>query len=280
MIDLHSHTTESDGTFSPQELVSAAHHLGLDALAITDHDTFSGYEQAKPFADGLGLNLLCGIEISTALGNPKTKTVHVLGYFLNGGPADEFRDWVLQMQGARRDRNERLAVRLRSLGLDIHIEEVNAIGRSMAGRPHFARLLVQKGYCSSIQDSFAKYLDESAPGYVDRDEPSLEEAIQRVAGGGGISSLAHPIRLGKRNHAEEDELIGQIAGWGLRAIEVYHSDQTAADSARYLELARKYGLLVTGGSDFHGGNKPSIQLGTGFKGNLNISKDLLGAMMA
>lgn len=280
MIDLHSHTTESDGTFSPQELVSAAHHLKLDALAITDHDTFSGYEQAKPFADGLGLNLLCGIEISTALGNPKTKTVHVLGYFLNGGPADDFRDWVLQMQGARRDRNERLAVRLRSLGLDIHIEEVNAIGRSMAGRPHFARLLVQKGYCSSIQDSFAKYLDESAPGYVDRDEPSLEEAIQRVAGGGGISSLAHPIRLGKRDHAEEDELIGQIAGWGLRAIEVYHSDQTAADSARYLELARKYGLLVTGGSDFHGGNKPSIQLGTGFKGNLNISKRLLDPMMA
>jgi predicted metal-dependent phosphoesterase TrpH len=280
MIDLHSHTTESDGTFSPKELVTAAHHLGLDALAVTDHDTFSGYEQARPYADAVGLNLLCGIEISTAWGNPKTKTVHLLGYFLNGGPSDGFRDWVLKMQAARRDRNERLAVRLRSLGVDIRIEEVNAIGRSMAGRPHFARLLVEKGYCTSIQDCFVKYLDESAPGHVDRDEPSLEEAIQRVAGGGGISSLAHPIRLGKRNHAEEDELIGQIAGCGLRAIEVYHSDQTAADSARYLELARKYELLVTGGSDFHGGNKPSIQLGTGYKGNLDISKQLLDAMMA
>ncbi len=280
MIDLHSHTSESDGTYSPKELVAAAHYLKLDALAITDHDTISGYEEARPYADACGLNLLCGIEISTALGNPKTKTVHLLGYFLNGGPSVGFRDWVLKMQAARRDRNERLAVRLRTLGLDIHIEEVNAIGRSMAGRPHFARLLVQKGYCSSIQDSFAKYLDESAPGYVDRDEPSLEEAIQRVAEGGGISSLAHPIRLGKRNHADEDELIGQIAGWGLRAIEVYHSDQTAADSARYLELAGKYGLLATGGSDFHGGHKPSIALGTGYKGNLNISKDLLDAMMA
>ena len=278
MIDLHSHTSESDGTYSPKELVTAAHYINLDALAITDHDTFSGYEEARPYADAAGLNLLCGIEISTALGNPKTKTVHLLGYFLNGGPSAGFREWVLKMQAARRDRNERLAVRLRTLGVDIQIEEVNAIGRSMAGRPHFARLLVNKGYCSSIQDSFAKYLDESAPGYVDRDEPSLEEAIQRVAEGGGISSLAHPIRLGKRNHADEDELIGQIAGWGLRAIEVYHSDQTAADSARYLGLARKYGLLVTGGSDFHGGNKPSIQLGTGFKGNLNISKDLLDAM--
>ena len=239
MIDLHSHTSESDGTYSPKELVTAAHYINLDALAITDHDTFSGYEEARPYADAAGLNLLCGIEISTALGNPKTKTVHLLGYFLNGGPSAGFREWVLKMQAARRDRNERLAVRLRTLGVDIQIEEVNAIGRSMAGRPHFARLLVNKGYCSSIQDSFAKYLDESAPGYVDRDEPSLEEAIQRVADGGGISSLAHPIRLGKRNHADEDELIGQIAGWGLRAIEVYHSDQTAADSARYLRLARK-----------------------------------------
>ena len=280
MIDLHSHTTESDGTYSPKELVTAAHDLGLEALAVTDHDTFCGYEQARPHADAVGLNLLCGIEISTALGNPKTKTVHLLGYFLNGGPKVGFRDWVLKMQAARRDRNERLAARLRSLGVEIQIEEVNAIGRSMTGRPHFARLLVQKGYCSTIQDCFVKYLDESAPGYVDRDEPTLEEAIQRVADGGGISSLAHPIRLGKRNHAEEDELIGQITGWGLRAIEVYHSDHTAADSVRYLELARKYGLLVTGGSDFHGGNKPSIQLGTGYKGNLDISKSLLDAMMA
>jgi predicted metal-dependent phosphoesterase TrpH len=278
MIDLHSHTTESDGTYSPEELVNAAQQAGLEALAITDHDTFAGYEHAKPIADALGLNLLCGIEISTALGNPKTKTVHLLGYFLNGGPSEEFRQWILKMQAARRDRNERLAVRLRSLGVDIHIEEVNAIGRSMAGRPHFARLLVAKGYCTSIQDAFLKYLDESAPGYVDREEPSLEDAIRRVGEGGGISSLAHPIRLGKRNHREEESLIGEMAGYGLRAIEVYHSDQTAADSARYLDVARKYGLLVTGGSDFHGENKPSIQLGTGYRGNLNISKQVLDAL--
>ncbi len=275
MIDLHSHTNESDGTYSPEELVNAADEINLDALAITDHDTFAGYEQARSFADAVGLNLLCGIEISTALGNPKTKTVHLLGYFLNGGPSAGFRDWVLKMQAARRDRNERLAARLRTLGVDIQLEEVNAIGRSMTGRPHFARLLVSKGYCSSIQDAFVKFLDESAPGYVDRDEPGLEEAIQRVADDGGVSSLAHPIRLGKRNHDEEEELIGRIAGFGLRAIEVYHSDQTAADSARYLEIANRYGLMATGGSDFHGENKPSIRLGTGYRGNLNVSKELL-----
>jgi predicted metal-dependent phosphoesterase TrpH len=278
VIDLHSHTNESDGTYTPQELVNAGHRMGLEALAITDHDTFAGYEQARPYADALGLRLLCGIEISTALGNPKEKTVHLLGYFLNGGASAGFRDWVLKMQAGRRDRNERLVARLRTLGVDIRLEEVNALGRSMAGRPHFARLLVQKGYASSIQDAFLKYLDEAAPGYVDREEPSLEEAIRRVADGGGISSLAHPIRLGKRNHRDEDELIGRIAGYGLRAIEVYHSDQTAEDSARYRAIAEKYGLRMTGGSDFHGDNKPSIQLGTGFNGNLNVPKDLLDAL--
>ncbi len=280
MIDLHTHTTESDGTHSPEELVTEAHEIGLDAVAITDHDTFTGYQKARPFADAVNLNLLCGIEVSTALGNPKTKTVHLLGYFFKGPPSAEFQNWILKMQAARRDRNERLAARLQSLGLDVHIEEVNALGRSLAGRPHFARLLVSKGYCTSIQDAFKKYLDESAPGYVDREEPGLEDVIRRVNEGGGISALAHPIRLGKRNHDEEEALIGQIAAMGLRAIEVYHSDQTAADSARYLAIARKYGLLVTGGSDFHGANKPSIQLGTGFGNNLNISKKLLKPLLA
>lgn len=280
MIDLHTHTTESDGTYSPQELVEAGHRLGLDGMAITDHDTFAGYEKARPLADAAGLNLLCGIELSTALGNPKTKTVHLLGYFFKQPPSADFQNWVLQMQEGRRDRNERLVLRLQSLGVDIQLAEVNALGRSMTGRPHFARLLVSKGYCSSIQDAFKKYLDEAAPGYVDRDEPKLEDAIRRVNEAGGISTLAHPIRLGKRNHDEEAELIGQIAGAGLRAIEVYHSDQTAADSARYLGIAQKNGLLVTGGSDFHGDNKPSIHLGTGYSNNLSISKKVLEPLMA
>jgi predicted metal-dependent phosphoesterase TrpH len=280
MIDLHTHTTESDGTYSPQELVDAGHRLDLDALAITDHDTFAGYEKARPFADAAGLNLLCGIELSTALGNPKTRTVHLLGYFFKQPPSPDFQNWVLKMQAARRDRNERLVLRLQSLGVDIHIEEVNALGRSMAGRPHFARLLVSKGYCTSVQDAFKKYLDESAPGYVDRDEPRLEDAIRRVNEAGGISTLAHPIRLGKRNHDEEAELIGQFAGAGLRAIEVYHSDHTEADSARYLGIAQKNGLLVTGGSDFHGDNKPAIQLGTGYSNNLRISTQVLEALLA
>lgn len=280
MIDLHTHTTESDGTYSPEELVEAAVHLGLEALAITDHDTLSGYKYAEPLARDAGLNLICGIEISTALGVPRRRTVHLLGYFLHGEPTADFQSWLSYMQAARRDRNRRLVERLRVLGIDIMLEEVEAVGRSLAGRPHFARLLVEKGHASDIPEAFRKYLDEAAPGYVQRDEPTLQEGIKRINDAGGLSSLAHPIRLGKRDAIEEEKMIAEMVDAGLRAIEVYHSDHAAADAERYLGVAKKYGLRVTGGSDFHGANKPNIQLGTGLRGNLNIPAELLRALEA
>jgi 3',5'-nucleoside bisphosphate phosphatase len=261
MIDLHSHTTESDGTYTPAELVTAAAAIGLAALAITDHDTLAGYHKAKPLAEEAGLRLVCGIELSTKLQIPARKTVHLLGYFPENEPTAEFVDWLLAMQAARRDRNRRLAAKLQSMGIDIHIEEVEALGRSLAGRPHFARLMVSKGYVSNTTEAFDRYLDESAPGYVDRDEPSLQEGIERIQKAGGVSSLAHPIRLGKRDHTEEEELIAHIGGLGLDAIEAYHSDHNEADVQRYLSYAGKYALKVTGGSDFHGDNKPDVRLG-------------------
>jgi hypothetical protein len=280
LIDLHTHTTESDGTYTPQELVDAAVQIGLEALAITDHDTFAGYEKAVEPARAAGLRLICGIELSTALGNPKIRTVHLLGYFLRSEPSAEFKAWLGKLQAGRRDRNIRLAKRLQSLNVDVRIEEVESLGRSLAGRPHFARLLVKKGYASDLPDAFRKYLDESAVAYVDREEPSLEEAIRRVIEGGGIPSLAHPIRLGKRDHEQEEAMIASMFRMGLPAIEVYHSDHTAADSARYLAIAEKYGARATGGSDFHGDNKPEIQLGTGYRNNLNVAKTLLEALSA
>jgi 3',5'-nucleoside bisphosphate phosphatase len=261
VIDLHSHTTESDGSASPAELVDSARQLGLDALAITDHDTLAGFEAARPLAESAGLRLVCGIELSTKVHTPARKTVHLLGYFFNGGPKPEFREWLVSMQAARRDRNRRLATKLQSMGVDIQIEEVESVGRSMAGRPHFARLMVQKGYVSTTTDAFRLYLDESAPGYVDRDEPSLAEGIDRIASAGGVSSLAHPIRLGKRNLAEEEEMIASFVALGLDAIEAYHSDHATGDRERYLGYAGKYGLRVTGGSDYHGENKPAVKLG-------------------
>jgi hypothetical protein len=279
MIDLHSHTTESDGTYSPQALVEAAVKTQLEALAITDHDTFAGYEQARSHADSAGLRLIRGIELSTKMDAGDRRTVHLLGYFLHGEPAPDFVAWLTGMAESRRDRNRRLAERLRSMGIDIYIEEVEALGRNMAGRPHFARIMVQKGYVSNYREAFDRYLDQSAPGYVDREEPLLAEGIERLRNAGGTSSLAHPVRLNLPNHEAEEVLVARLANLGLNAIEVWHSDHSAADSQRYLALATKYGLKATGGSDFHGENKPDVKLGVG-PGHLSVSASVLDALRA
>jgi predicted metal-dependent phosphoesterase TrpH len=275
VIDLHSHTTASDGSYSPLELVQEAIAIGLDALAITDHDNFDGFNEALPHARQAGLNLICGIELSTKLHPSNKRTVHLLGYFLAGSAAPAFQNWISGIQAARRDRNGRLAARLQSLGVDVRIEEVEALGGNMAGRPHFARLMVRKGYCASTREAFDRYLDEAAQAYVYREEPLLGEGIQRIRDGGGISSLAHPIRLGKRDPVEEEQLIVSMCDAGLQAIEVFHSDHRSDDAERYLAIARKYGLKVTGGSDFHGDNKPNVMLGRGVDGNLEIPTSLL-----
>ncbi|MFN7921133.1 MAG: PHP domain-containing protein [Bryobacteraceae bacterium] len=275
MIDLHAHTTASDGTYTPQQLVQEAREIGLDALSITDHDTFEGYDEACPLAERIGLPLVCGIELSTKLAQRegRAKSVHLLGYFLSG-PAAEFREWIVSLQRARHERNVKLAMRLQSMGIDVTIEEVRAIGRSMAGRPHFARLLMEKGYVRTLQEAFDRYLDESAEAYVEKQDPSLEEGIRRIVSGGGIASLAHPVRLGASGDREA-WLIGQIVAMGLPAIEIYHSDHTPDHVARYQALAERHTLAVTGGSDFHGDNKPGVRLGSGKSGNVRVPNTVL-----
>jgi predicted metal-dependent phosphoesterase TrpH len=264
---------------TPAELIEAAVEARLEALSITDHDTFAGYDAALPLAAAADLTLVCGIELSTKIADAGRRTVHLLGYFLNGGPSAEFLSWLRRMQEARRDRNRRLSEKLTTFGMDVSLAEVEALGRNMAGRPHFARIMVDKGYVPHYRAAFDLYLDESAPGYVDRDEPTVEEAIERVRSGGGISSLAHPIRLGQTDDASEERTIARLAAAELDAIEAYHSDHTDADTARFLSLAEKYRMRVTGGSDFHGENKPGVRLGTG-DSNLCIPRSVLDALAA
>jgi predicted metal-dependent phosphoesterase TrpH len=275
LIDLHSHTTASDGTDSPAELVARAAAVGLEALAITDHDTFTGYEEALPYAKSANLDLHCGIEISTRhLG----KTIHLLGYFFNAPPTREFQDWVIFMQRTRRERNVKLIAKLQSLGLDIELDEVEGIGRSMTGRPHFALVLMKKGYVASVQEAFKAYLGDEASAHVERESVALAEAIRMVNGAGGLSVLAHPIRLGKRDHEQEEVLIADLCSAGLRGIEVWHSDHRPSDCERYERYAHTYGLAMTGGSDFHGYVKPNIELGTGIAGNLSVPRSVLDAL--
>ncbi len=272
MIDLHSHTDASDGTDTPHELIDRARAVGLRALAITDHDTLFGYEQALPYAERLGFELVCGIELSTKFHG---KTVHLLGYFPNSAPTVEFGEWLREQQEYRRDRNVRLIAKLNEVGVEITLAEVEAIGKTMTGRPHFARVLMNKGYVGTTQEAFDSYLAEDGRAFVQREEVALAEALQRVAISGGISVLAHPIRLGKRKASEEEALIVEAIGLGLVGIEVIHSDHSTTDVERYRSYASKYGLLETGGSDHHGGNKPDIELGAGRRGNVRVPDEFL-----
>jgi predicted metal-dependent phosphoesterase TrpH len=295
MIDLHTHTAESDGTLTPAELVAAAAALPLEALGISDHDTFTGYDQAVPLARQARLDLVCGIELSTKWrrgGKPGTdgtvhggtvssvpsrsrsRSVHMLGYFLCGPPSAGFRAWLEALLEARRERNRRLAARLQSFGIGITIEEAEGLGRRVTGRPHFARLMVVKGYASTIQEAFDLYLAESAKAYVEREEPELAEGIRRILEAGGLPSLAHPVRHARHGAAAFEKAIVEMRGMGLGAIEVYHSDHGPADVAQFESLARRYGLAITGGTDFHGANKPGLALGTGY-GNVAVPRRVL-----
>ncbi len=271
MIDLHSHTDQSDGTFTAAELVAQAVRIGLKALAITDHDTMSGYDRAVPFAEAAGLKLICGIELSTKY---QGVSVHLLGYFPATMPPPEFREWLAFLLESRRDRNRRLIEKLNSLGVPITLEEVEAYGKTLTARPHFARVLIDKGFAKDMQDAFDQYLDEKGRGYVQRHDIPIQEAIDRIRGAGGVCSLAHPVRVAKNQWDVLEKYVGELAGMGLQAIEVYHSDHSPENVSFYKSLAERFDLGITGGSDFHGGNKPLISLGTGCRNNLNVPDEL------
>ncbi len=271
-IDLHSHTNESDGSLTPEELISLAASTGLAALAITDHDTLSGYEKARPFARQAALDLVCGIELNTRMSAAalrSSRSVHLLAYFVSGQPANSFLTWLENERTERRSRNQRLARKLRSDGIDITVEEVEARGRSLAGRPHFARILVEKGYARNSEEAFRRYLGEEAPSFVPRESKTAEEAIDIVRSAGGVPVVAHPIRLGLPR-AQERELLMRYRRAGLLGLEIYHSEHPPELQAYYHQLAAELDLLPTGGSDFHGAIKPDTQLGTGINGNVRV----------
>jgi len=274
VIDLHTHTNESDGSCTPLELIDHALAMGLEALGISDHDTFAGYDQAIEPARAYGLDLVCGIELSARMAD-RRRSVHVLAYFLHEPPSVDFRNWVNGLLATRRERNLRLVAKLQGMGVPIELSEVERIGRTLTGRPHFARVLIQKGFASDYDDAFRRYFGEAAPAFVERQGPEIGATTEQVAAAGGLAVLAHPIRLGVRDPAAEEALIRELRDRGMRGIEVYHSDHGPEDVRRYAGIAKKYDLAVTGGSDFHGDAKPDVALGTGRNGNLDIPRSVL-----
>jgi predicted metal-dependent phosphoesterase TrpH len=274
VIDLHVHTDRSDGSVAPADLIAQAKALGIRALAIADHDTLAGYDLALPVAREQGIELVCAVELSTrpdsAPNGKRPRSVHILGYFLDGPPSPGFRHWLESQQASRRQRNIDLIAKLHRLGVQITLEDAQVYGRNQVGRPHFAKVLLDKGYVSTVQQAFDVYLADDAQAAVEREEPSMEEGIQRICDGGGMACLAHPVRLSPRDPESLGQLLVRLKKHGLRGIEVYHSEHSQEDTILYKSLAREWNLIETGGSDFHGDNKPGVHLGTGIDGNVQL----------
>lgn len=267
MVDLHTHTFESDGTDSPAGLIEKAAAVGLETIAITDHDTFEAHEQAGVKAAELGIRLIRGVEISTKARN---RSVHLLAYWFGAPPAAGFQAWLSEMIEYRRDRNRRLAERLRGLGVAIELEEAEALGRTITGRVHFAKVLIAKGYVQSVPEAFDRYIGEDAPGFVLMEDPKTSDAVRKVREYGGVPVIAHPVRLGMKDPEVEEAFIKEQVDAGLLGLEVIHSDQFGPARDRYRAMARRYGLAPSGGSDYHGAIKPQIQLGRGLNDNVSV----------
>jgi len=269
-IDLHLHTTHSDGSFSTREVMTFAKQAGVTALAITDHDIVAGIAEATAIGTELGIEVVPGVEISSRLGESE---LHILGYFLN------WTDPLLaqrlsSLRDSRHTRNPKIVQRLNELGIPITYEEVRALaGTESVGRPHIARLLMEKKFVTSAKEAFDRYLANGRPAFVDRELPLPAQAVQWIREAGGVPVLAHPTWV--RTSADGlRTLVRDLKVTGLGGIEVHYSTHTPSQTTEYLELAKQCDLVVTGGSDFHGVTKPDIEVGIG-RGQLKVSEKLL-----
>ncbi len=264
-IDLHIHSSASDGTLTPAQILTRADRLGLGAISITDHDTVSGCRQALAVPLPPGLQFLTGIEISSQPpgGFDLPGSLHILGYGIDTSDDDLLRA-VDKLQEARRKRLPEMTARLRDLGIDISDVEIRrAVGNSQPGRPHLARALVQKGAASSIDDAFARYLGNGRPAYVPKYRLPWRQAINVIRGGGGIAVLAHPGLITLPDGHQLEKLVHDLVDAGLEGIECYYPRHSERETRQFLDLAAALGLAVTGGTDYHGAISPDLEMGSG-----------------
>jgi 3',5'-nucleoside bisphosphate phosphatase len=264
-IDLHIHSTASDGTLTPAQIIDLAQAQHLSAIAITDHDTIDGAREALQIGLPPRLHFLTGIELSAA--PPaflhRSGSFHILGYGLRLDD-DELNHTLLDLQRARENRNPAIIERLGRLGFHMTLAEVaEMVGAGQIGRPHIARVMLKKGYAHSIDEAFDRYLGNGKPAYVDKYRISCRRALGIIRSAGGIPVLAHPYLLGIKQASELENLIVSLKKSGLAGIEVFYPEHPPQATAFYKELAERHGLLITGGTDFHGSLKPEIQLGVG-----------------
>ena len=274
-IDLHIHSTASDGTLTPSEILDMAESLNLRAIAITDHDSIEGSKTAFNLDRPASLELLTGVEISVA--PPENfscpGSFHILGYGIRLDDNDLNRG-LESLQEARNERNPQIVEKLRGEGFDISISDITSGSfKPPLGRPHIARHLVKKGWVKDMDEAFSKYLAKGKPAYVDKRRLTCRQGIQLIANAGGIPVLAHPFLLDPLRHNGIERLLPVLKSMGLKGLEAFYTEHSQHLTNKYARMAEQEGLLVTGGSDFHGAIKPDVKMGTG-KGNLHVPFEL------
>ncbi|WP_155475744.1 PHP domain-containing protein [Heliobacterium mobile] len=251
-IDLHTHSTASDGTLTPRELVHRAQREGVTLMALTDHDTTDGVEEAKAAGTEFGVRIIAGVELSV---NHNEREMHILGYNLDIDHP-ELRAGLKELLEHRSERNPKIIQRLRRLGIPITMEEVmQEAGSQVIGRPHFGRLLVKKGVVSSVEEAFERFLASGRPAYVKKERLLPEEGLELIRQAQGVPVLAHPVFLAERTYGELKDLLTRLKAAGLMGIEAYYPEHSFEDIQMFVRLARELELQVTGGSDFHGINR-------------------------
>ncbi len=269
-VDLHVHSNHSDGTYTVKELVEYASKKGLKAIALTDHDTVSGVEEALCAGEKCGLKIIPGIEISCTYGSGE---LHILGLNIDY-KSSVFDDFIVSCRESRENRNKMMAEKLCQLGMQVSYEELRRLYPSATiTRAHFARYLHEKGYVGSKNEAFDRYLGDGKPAYTTRERISPKDAIDMILTASGHPVLAHPL-LYKMGKDRLNSLFDYLKGLGLEGIEGLYSLNTPSDDVMLAKMAESHGLYITGGSDFHGSNKPDIDLGIG-KGRLRVPAAVL-----
>ena len=267
-IDLHTHSTFSDGTFTPLQLVKYAEEKGLKAFAITDHDTTEGIKEAKSIETNV--EVISGVEISTRYDK---KEIHIVGLYVNENDAD-LNKQLKYYREKRVTRNFEILEKLNSLGVDITIDDVKeSCTGDVISRAHIAKALVSKGFVGSYTEAFDRYLGDNKCAYVPRETLNYEESMELITKAGGVPVLAHPL-LYKMSDTNLENMIVKLRQKGLKAVEVYYSTHSNSDTQHVMAMANRVGLIYSGGSDFHGATKPKIDMGTGM-GKLAVPYEIL-----
>lgn len=260
MVDLHVHSNKSDGTFTPSELVTMAIKKNLTALALTDHDTTDGLEELANAAAGKPLAVVPGIELSTEY---EGKDIHIVGLFIDPTQSD-FRAHLKAFVESRDDRNRKMCANLQEAGIPISYEALQeANPGSVITRAHYGTWLLEHGVVSSVADAFSKYLGDHTPYFAPREKVTPQQAVSLIQKAGGLAILAHPI-LYRMSRERLDILVRRLKEVGLTGIEAIYATYNSREENQIRQLASKYDLLLSGGSDFHGFAKPKLELGTGY----------------